>query len=183
MGIEDATHHWYVSSDFYIVLIMGFVATLIWGILLMAFKKELGKTDFKKVIALQIEFLKKKIADIKNQIEALELGLVDISTKIKKISLEIKKLRDRKRDLKISIPELERYITKFYDGWMQVVAIMPQNYEIKLACEKMNEEFRDTYISDNRLLLDTNQGELETGPRGGQFYVNEYGKKIYFPNT
>jgi ABC-type Fe3+-siderophore transport system permease subunit len=183
MGIDDVSHRWYASSDFYIVLIMGFVATLIWSVLLIAFKQELGKTDFSKVVALEVEFLQKKISDIKNQMEVLELELVDNSTKIKKIALEIKKLRERKRDLKISIPELERYITKFYDGWMQVVAIMPQNYEIKQACEKMNEEFRDTYISDNRLLLDTNQGELETGSRGGQFYVNEYGKKIYFSNT
>ena len=181
MGIDDVSHHWYSSSDFYIVLIMGFVATLIWGILLTAFKQELGKTDFIKVAALEIEFLRKKIADIKNQIEALELDLVDISTKIKKILLEIKKLRDRKRDLKISIPELERYITKFYDGWMQVVAIIPDNMAIKQACEQANEEFREMYINGNRL-IDNNQEEIETGSRGGKYYVNEYGKKVYFSN-
>lgn len=180
MGIDDASHHWYVSSDFYIVLIMGFVATLIWGILITAFKQELSKTDFPKIVALEIGFLQKKIADIKNQIEALELDLVDISTKIKKILLEIKKLRDRKRDLKISIPELERYLTKFYDGWMQVVTIIPDNKGIKEACEQINEEFRDRYINGNRPQTDTNQEEMETGARGGQYYVNEYGKKIYF---
>ncbi len=178
MGIDDASHHWYASSDFYIVLIMGFVATLIWGILLTAFKQELGKTDFIKVVALEIEFLRKKIADIKNQIEALELDLVDISTKIKKTLIEIKKLRERKRDLKISIPELERYITKFYDGWMQVVTIIPDNMAIKQACEQINEEFREMYINGNRL-IDSNQEEMETGARGGQYYVNEYGKKVY----
>lgn len=159
MGIEDTSHHWYASSDFYIVLIMGFVATLIWGILLTAFKQELGKTDFIKVVALEIEYLRTKIADFKNQIETLELDLVDIATKIKKISLEIKKLRDRKRDLKISIPELERYITKFYDGWMQVVTIIPDNMTVKQACEQINEEFREMYINGNRL-IDAHQEEI-----------------------
>lgn len=179
MGFDDVSHHWYSSSDFYIVLIMGFVATLTWGILLIAFKQELGKTDFTKVVVLEVGFLQKKITDIKNQIEALELTLVDIVTKIRKINLEIKKLRERKRDLKISIPELERYITKFYDGWMQVVSIIPNNIAIKQACEQINEEFREMYINGNRL-IDNNQEEIETGSRGGKYYVNEYGKKVYF---
>ncbi|MFC3809780.1 hypothetical protein [Lacihabitans lacunae] len=159
MGIEDPSHVWYLSSDFYIVLIMGFVATLVWGILLIAFKKELQKTDYKKVIGIEMSYVKKQISELKDEISKLELILQDLETRLRKILLDIKKLGDRKSDMRISIPELERYIAKFFDGWMEVVAVL-KDENIKAECQQVYENFRSNHLGKNQPALAENNDTL-----------------------
>ena len=153
MGIEDPSHVWYLSSDFYIVLIMGFVATLVWGFILIAFKRELQKTDHKKVIGLEMSFVKKHINDLNDEISILELALQDLETKLRKIVLDIKKLGERKNDLRISIPELDRYIAKFFDGWMEVITVL-RDEVTKKECQQVYENFRAMHIKEKNDLLD-----------------------------
>ncbi len=155
-GLEqEGKNNFLISPDFWIVIIMGFIATIFWSMLVGLFKVELSKTNTKKVIELEQSFTQKQIDELKKQVEELELKNIDILTKIRQLEMDIKKLSDRKQNVKISLPELERYIAKAYDGWMQVVTVLPNMYDLRKNCEEVYRNFVQEYLYGTSLSTTT----------------------------
>ncbi len=148
-GAGDPNHAWWHSSDFYTVLMMGFIGTLIWGGVVMAFVEELGKTDMKKLIGLEIERRKEKIQELKDKIVALRNSLLGLQAQIKQLEIDIKRLNEEKQTRKVSLTELERYAAMFYDGWIKLVATIPNNEALHQACESKYQYFRGKYLNSS----------------------------------
>lgn len=151
MGLEDPNHIWWKSGDFYAVLMMGFIGTLVWGGLGYAFTEELGKTDFAKIVALEVNHRKTKIREIRERIATMRNSILDLQSKMKQLEVDIKRLREQKQTMKVSMAELERYAAMFYDGWMQLVGAIPNGELLRSQCEQKYTLFRERYILPDKI--------------------------------
>jgi len=148
MGLEDPNHHWWSSIDFWIVLVMGFVATLGWGVLVYAFKTELGKTDSRKIVSLKIEHRQHLREVVEKTIYDLKGQLTDLGGKLNQLYLGIKRLKEKQKTLKVSLSELEKSVTDFYDGWLAYLNSRGNCEPIKRKCEMVLAEFNATHFRE-----------------------------------
>jgi hypothetical protein len=153
MGLEDPNHHWWSSTDFWIVLVMGFVATLGWGVLVYAFKAELGKTDSRKVVNLEVQRRQILRKAVEQAIFDLQGQLNDLGGKLNQLYLGIKRLKEKQKTLKVSLSELEKSVTDFYDGWLAYLNSRGNCESLKQKCEAVMTEFSAAYFRDPNSLL------------------------------
>lgn len=146
MGLENPNHIWWKSGDFYAVLMMGFIGTLVWGGLSYAFTEELGKTDLIKIVNLEVNRRKNKIREIRERIASLKSSIVDLQSRMKQLEVDMKRLREQKQTMKVSMAELERYAAMFYDGWIKLVSTIPNGELLRSQCEQKYILFREKYI-------------------------------------
>ena len=146
MGLADPDHVWWLSPDFYIVVLMGFVATIVWGLLLYAFKKELAKKDAHRVVALEIRHINDLKRTVHKFIFDLKAAFADLDAKMAKLVLDIKNLKERQRTLLFSKAELEKSINDFYDGWLSYLNGLSNSDSEKAACETVREQFYARHI-------------------------------------
>ncbi len=152
MGLADPNHTWWRSADFYIVLIMGFVATIFWGLLLNAFKKELAKKDTHRVVALEIAHFNGLKRAAGKLISELRGRVADLNTQMSKLLLDIKSLKERQHNLLFSRAELEKSINDFYDGWLSYLNGLTDADRQKEACESVREQFYSDHIDKPGLI-------------------------------
>ncbi|GEM_PF-920937 len=150
MGLDQADHRWYTSADFWIVLMMGFVATLIWGVLVYAFKAELGKTDARKIVNLEIAHRNTMKAAADNFIYDLKGKINELGAQLAKMYVSIKHLRVQQRSLKVSLSELEKSVTDFYDGWLAYLNSRGNCETIKGQCEAVLTTFSTIHFRESR---------------------------------
>jgi hypothetical protein len=148
MGLEDPNHHWWSSTDFWIVLVMGFVATLGWGVLVYAFKTELGKTDARKIVNLEIQHRLGLKATVEQLIFDLKGQLTELGGKLNQLYLGIKRLKEKQKTLKVSLSELEKSVTDFYDGWLAYLNSRGNCEPVKRKCEAVMAEFSAAYFRE-----------------------------------
>lgn len=111
---------WYEDINFYIVLLMGFGAYIIWSILLHAIFNELNKRNPLKLL----EQIQKMVAEIEQKIE-------DVQTKINQI--------------KAGLPAV---ITAYFGGWMRFLNGMPQKDENLIKeCNEIIKTFETTIVN------------------------------------
>ncbi|MEI6679843.1 MAG: hypothetical protein WCL21_14610 [Mariniphaga sp.] len=139
-GVEDAAWHFYSSINFYMVLLFGFCAYLVWGYMFEMMLKEKNKKtgDFKA--ALIIRGLKEDIKVLKNELQILEAKIIELETQIKSIFNQLEKL---KRDLEsrmLNPNVLSQNLTSFYMGWLQYLNGTGLSAE-KAKCEETFNNF------------------------------------------
>lgn len=141
-------YHFYTSEVFYMVLMMGFFTCMGWSIILHQIKEEHKKLDIEKIMETQVLALKEKRLTRMNQIQDLKATLVLHEGKIELILLEIKKLIQKREKISLSLFDLEKRITDFYDGWLSFVnQIRQSNGLLKEECEAVLKEFRFNHFS------------------------------------
>ncbi|PWJ57296.1 hypothetical protein CLV98_1072 [Dyadobacter jejuensis] len=148
-GFADNEHHWWLSADFYIVIMMGFIGTIAWGVLIHALKKEIEKKDANRVVALQIRHLK----DLKRKAERLvyefEGHFTDLGAKMEKLLLDIKQLKSRQNTLVLSKAELEKSVNDFYNGWLSYINGLGNGAALKYECQAVMQQFYEENIKEH----------------------------------
>jgi hypothetical protein len=127
MNLGHTTTEWtnsmiWDSTPFYIVLILGFVGYLVWGILLSNF---LNHPNFNK--PEEIKKLSQKIFDITNEIETIKINITKIKNEIENIQKEITTKQTQLNNYKsggsvyYNITFFKMVIGKFMDGYKSYV--------------------------------------------------------------
>ena len=110
------------DNHFYIVLILGFVSYIIWGIMLSSF---LSHPNFNK--PEEIKKLSQKIFDITNDIETIKLNIIKVKNEIENLQKEITTKQIDLNNYKTggsvyyNITFFKMVIGKFMDGYKSYV--------------------------------------------------------------
>lgn len=158
MGLDRPDHYWWSSADFWIVLVMGFVATLVWGVVVYAFKTELAKTDSRQIVKLEIEHRHQLKANAEGLMYDLKGQLNDLGGKLAQLRLGIKHLREQQRTINMSLSELEKSVTDFYDGWLAYLNSRGNCEAIKQKCESVLAAFSAAHFREKRQAIRTAEG-------------------------
>jgi regulator of replication initiation timing len=145
-GIADADWHFYSSINFYMVLLFGFCAYLVWGYMFEMMIKEKTKKTGNVKAALIIEGLKDDMKILKVELHVLEAKIIELETQIKSIISQIEQL---KKDLERRLTDpntLSKNLTSFYLGWRQYLNQSTDTNIEKSKCEDtftnfMSEQF------------------------------------------
>lgn len=145
-GTEDPNHYWLSSADFWIVVVMGFVATLAWGVVLYAFKQELAKVDPRRMVTLEVARRQGLKAAVTKLIFTLKGEMQDLEGKLGQLYLAIKHLREKQRTLRVSLAELEKSVSDFYDGWLAYLNSRGNCEPVKQSCAEVMTAFSDAHL-------------------------------------
>ncbi|MGX7689957.1 hypothetical protein ACWA1C_22500 [Flectobacillus roseus] len=148
IGQEGEVSAWYTSPDFWAVLMMGFVSTIVWGIVVATLLEELSKTNYDQVVNLEIEKRKEKITGIREKIDGLKKEFGLMMSKVNQLKIDIDRLSERKQNMKVSLSELDNYASRFYDGWIKLVGTLPNKQDLLGLCEERYQDFRSRYLSE-----------------------------------
>ena len=135
-GIPDLDWKFYSSINFYLVLLFGFAAYLVWGFTFEMMIKE--KTKKSKEIK---KGLKKQIAELKENIVKLDEKIKLLEGQIQILKQQIEKLKRNLESAMQNPDELSRNLTSFYLGWRQFLNGSSEFDEIKNECENIYNNF------------------------------------------
>jgi hypothetical protein len=140
-GISDADWKFYLSINFYLVLLFGFCAYLVWGQMyeFMLAEKSKKNTDIKADII--IADLKNRLADQKQELQLLEVKVRELESAISIIKQQLEKLKKDLETAMVNPDELARNLTSFYKGWRQYLVGSSELEDEKIACEAAYSEF------------------------------------------
>lgn len=113
MGL--ATDKWYESTDFRIILIMGFVVFLIWSVLFDAAFSEWNKRNI-------TGRLDDEIRKFKKEIENMKIKRNDPSLQISKNTNEIASIQKKIKVVYVFVSDLEHNISQYFTGWMNFLS-------------------------------------------------------------
>jgi hypothetical protein len=148
IGQDGEASAWYASPDFWAVLMMGFVSTIVWGIVVATLLEELSKTNYEQVVNLEIEKRRDKITGIREKIDSLKKEFGLMMSKVSQLKIDIDRLSERKQNMKVSLSELDNYASRFYDGWIKLVGTLPNKQDLLGLCEERYQDFRSRYLSE-----------------------------------
>ncbi len=134
-GVPDADWKFYTSINFYLVLLFGFCAYLVWGQMYELVIKEKTKknTDIKAEII--INTLKEKMKEQKDALMKLEIRVKELEATIAGILQQMEKLKKDLETARINPDELARNLTSFYEGWRRFLMGTSQFESQKTTCE------------------------------------------------
>lgn len=140
-GLPDADWKFYASINFYLVLLFGFCAYLVWGTMYELILKEKTKknTDIKAEII--ITDLKKKLGDQKLELQQMQTRIKELEGEINGIKLQLEKLRKDLEAAMVNPDELARNLQSFYKGWLQYLNGSSELQAQKVQCEAVFTEF------------------------------------------
>jgi hypothetical protein len=139
-GIADAEWQFYTSINFYMVLLFGFCAYLVWGYMFELMLKEKNKKTGDVKAALIIKGLKEEIKTLKNELQVLEAKIIELETQIKNILSQLEQLKKDLESRMLNPDDLSQNLTSFYMGWLQYL-IGTDLSEEKVRCEETFNEF------------------------------------------
>lgn len=146
-GIADIDWHFYSSINFYMVLLFGFCAYLVWGYMFEMMIKEKTKKTGDVKSALIIAGLKEDMKILKEELHVLEAKIIELETQIKNIISQIEQL---KKDLERRLTDpntLSKNLTSFYIGWGQYLVGSGAADIEKSKCEEtFNNFMREQFI-------------------------------------
>jgi hypothetical protein len=118
-GLPDADWRFYSSINFYLVLLFGFCAYLVWGMMYELTIKEKSKknTDIKAQII--IADLKKQLNEQKSELQDLQVRVSELEGDIEGIKIQLAILKKDLESAMVNPDELKRNLTSFYKGWLQ----------------------------------------------------------------
>ena len=147
MGRAEPDYHFYDNPVFYMVLILGYFTCLGWSILLHEIKAEREKLDVEKVTEAEIRALKEKRLGLTNQIQNLKAEVVRHEGKMEELRGEIAGLTRRCEQISLSLFDLEKRVTDFYDGWLSYVNLHSRhNADLKASCQDVLHTFYNQHL-------------------------------------
>ncbi|MBO9637513.1 MAG: hypothetical protein J7576_05040 [Siphonobacter aquaeclarae] len=150
MGLANAGEEaWWTSPVFYLVLAMGFAASMVWSGLLHAFMQEYGKKDVRRITGLEIRHRQNRKGDIRLVLADIRKKVITLEGTLKTLELDIVRLKDDRQTLFFSRAELEKYITDFYDGWLGYVNNRLHNAELQAECDTVIRTFYRNHLETN----------------------------------
>jgi hypothetical protein len=139
-GVADADWNFYSSINFYMVLLFGFCAYLVWGYMFEMMLKEKNKKTGDIRAALIIKALKEEIKTLKSELQALETKIIDLETQIKSILSQVEQLKKDLESRMLNPDVLSQNLTSFYMGWRQYLNGTDLSLE-KVRCEETFNDF------------------------------------------
>ena len=126
----------YYDVNFYIILSMGFVVYVIWGVLLNYVLNKSKELQPDKAMELRIENLNKKINDCRENLTEIVLKInttrAQISTLDNQISDQEKEIIGYEGNvIPVSIPLLKSVVGEFMTGWFSFTTMMSPNNHLK----------------------------------------------------
>ncbi|WP_418264180.1 coiled-coil domain-containing protein [Flavobacterium faecale] len=139
-GIADEDWNFYSSINFYMVLLFGFCAYLVWGYMFEMMLKEKNKKTGDAKAAIIIKGLKEEIKSLKNELQILETKIIELETQIKSILSQLEQLKKDLEGRMLNPDVLSQNLTSFYMGWRQYLNGTDLNLE-KVKCEETFNDF------------------------------------------
>lgn len=134
-GIPDMDWRFYSSINFYLVLLFGFAAYLVWGFTFEMMISEKTKKSIEIKANILIKGLKKQISELKESIVKLEEKIKLLEGQIQILKQQIDKLKRSLESAMQNPDELSRNLTSFYLGWRQFLNGSSEFDEVKVECE------------------------------------------------
>jgi hypothetical protein len=139
-GIADAEWHFYSSINFYMVLLFGFCAYLVWGYMFEMMLKEKNKKTGDIRAALIIKGLKEEIKTLRNELEKLDAKVIELETQIKTLVSQLEQFKKDLENRMLNPDALSQNLTSFYMGWRQYLNGTDLSLE-KVRCEDTFNDF------------------------------------------
>ena len=150
-GVADADWCFYSSINFYMVLLFGFCAYLVWGYMFEMMLKEKNKKTGDARAALIIKGLKEEIKILKNELQILEAKIIELETQIKNILSQLEQLKKDLESRMLNPDALSQNLTSFYMGWRQYLNGTDLSLE-KVKCEETFNDFMQAQFNQVALL-------------------------------
>jgi len=120
IGIEDNTP-WYLSDNFWLVIIFGYIAYMAWALLFEECNREADKKSNDKVAEMMTKNIKNDIRELRNAIKELQLQNNNTLAVIQKLQQEVEVLKKQIEKI-IQEPDLLlRNLHNFYEGWLRYI--------------------------------------------------------------
>ncbi len=151
-GIADLNWNFYSSINFYLVLLFGFCAYLVWGYMFEMMLKEKNKKTGDIRAALIIKGLKAEIKSLREDLKIIETRIIELETQINSIFSQLEQLRKNLENRMLNPDALSQNLTSFYMGWRQFLnGTSDLNLE-KLKCETTFNEFMESQFNQTAIL-------------------------------
>ncbi len=151
-GIADSNWHFYTSINFYMVLIFGFCAYLVWGYAFEMMLKEKNKKTGDVKAALLIKGLKAEIKALREELKIIEIRIIALETQINTIFSQLEQLRKNLENRMLNPDALSQNLTSFYMGWRQFLhGTSDLNLE-KVKCETIFNDFMESQFNQTAIL-------------------------------
>lgn len=150
-GVADAGWSFYSSINFYMVLLFGFCAYLVWGYMFEMMLKEKNKKTGDIRAALIIKGLKEEIKTLKSELQVLETKIIELETQIKNILSQLEQLKKDLESRMLNPDALSQNLTSFYMGWRQYLNGTDLSLE-KVRCEETFNDFIQTQFNSMAIL-------------------------------
>ncbi|MBK9023822.1 MAG: hypothetical protein IPL69_07575 [Saprospiraceae bacterium] len=141
MGIEDPSWIWYKSINFYLVIVFGFVAYILFGIMYEAVMKEWSKRNINAVVELEIKNLKSIIRGLEKEIIQHKVELKELKKQVDELILLIKNLTKELERVLTKPETLKRNMENFYAGWLTYLNGSEALEERKFECDRIYQRF------------------------------------------
>jgi peptidoglycan hydrolase CwlO-like protein len=154
MGVEDLTP-WYKSTNFYLVIVFGYLAYMAWGLVFYLFNQERSKRNPVNTANHSIQTLKAEIKSLKSELRQLGHDLSDIRNLIARLNQELESLQ-KKYDYILQDPDLLRHsLHQFFSGWLRYLNSGNLVHAIS-ECSSLFEKFMESHFpSEPNILLNT----------------------------
>jgi cell division protein FtsB len=146
-GMPDLEWNFYTSINFYLVLLFGFAAYLVWGFTFEMMINEKIKKSKEIKASILIKGLKKQISELKENIVKLDEKIKLLEGQIQILKQQIDKLKRNLESAMQNPDELSRNLTSFYLGWRQFLNGSSEFDEIKIECENTYNNFLSNAFS------------------------------------
>lgn len=150
-GVADVDWYFYSSINFYMVLLFGFCAYLVWGYMFEMMLKEKNKKTGDVRAALIIKGLKEEIAALRLELQVLETKIIELETQIKNILSQLEQLKKDLESRMLNPDALSQNLTSFYMGWRQYLNGTDLSLE-KVKCEETFNDFMQAQFNQVALL-------------------------------
>ena len=140
-GVADGDWHFYSSINFYLVLLFGFCAYLVWGYMFEMMLKEKSKKSADIKAAIIIKGLKEEISILQNELKDLETRIIDLETQLKSILSQLEQLKKELESRMQNPDALSQNLTSFYMGWQQYLNNTKEFQTEKEKCEQTFADF------------------------------------------
>jgi hypothetical protein len=152
-GIADADWHFYSSINFYMVLLFGFCAYLVWGYMFEMMLKEKNKKTGDVRAALIIRGLKEEIAALRVELQVLETKIIELETQIKNLFSQLEQLKQDVENTMLRPDALSQNLTSFYMGWRQFLNGTSDLSVEKVRCEETFKDFMHSQFNPEIAIL------------------------------
>ena len=140
-GDPDTDWHFYTSINFYLVLLFGFAAYLVWGYMFEMMLKEKTKKSPKIKADIIIKGLKEEISLLRVELSNLETRIIELETQLKAIVSQLEQLK-KELEKRLQNPDtLSQNLTSFYMGWQRWLYNTNEFLLEKDPCEHTFNEF------------------------------------------
>jgi len=107
------------NSNFWLIMMFGLVAYVIWGILYHYFDSDRAVNNKSKSLKHSIE---QEIKDYLNQIDDLKKEIIGYENRNYELQIELSKLSTEKEIISINKYELTKVLSEYTIGWMQYLS-------------------------------------------------------------